>query len=231
MAERFAKLARAAVFDLELSSDHLRALAVIATCANNGTAHPSIDWIADKLGVSRRQVQRHIQSLRHAGYLSIEPRPGKAQGRWPLTQWRLHYPDQIGDATSDDTLPSGDASSGVASTDHLMRHPMAGDATSDGSRCDTAAPSDATQAMSPKNLDQRTRPENETIEQPSGRAVARGGVTEDLKDRVSVMLAKQEADRKATMQRLAQRNAELAARMQTSSPDEQPAVPAGERQR
>lgn len=181
MTQLFAKLATAAIFDRSMPPERLKVLAVIATFANAGICWPSVETIAKIIGLSRRQVQRHIRELKLARYLTIEPRPGPSQGRWPLTQFRLLYPSPPVDASPEDASPPIDTSPHDASSGEVMRHPGARDASSQGTQCVTGAPSDASPAMS-SELDQRTRPENKTS-QPHQRAHAREGVLVPLNQR------------------------------------------------
>lgn len=148
MTERFAKLPKAAVFELSVSAECVRVLAAIAVHTNKqNRCYVLPATIAKRLGLSVRQVQRHLKALRAAGFIAALGSQKNDDGNL-VRMLLVRYPETTSDdasefsqTTSDDVLPSeettpddatggAETSSGDASIGP-KRHRMAGKTSSD----------------------------------------------------------------------------------------------------
>ncbi|MBK8160860.1 MAG: helix-turn-helix domain-containing protein [Rhodospirillaceae bacterium] len=131
---RYTKIAASAAFDRSISAEAFRVLAALGTYADaGGVCFPSVSTIAARLGLSRRQIQRHLRAIEAAGYLITETRKRTdGMGGFGSNVYRVFTE---GDASSDDAMlpentPSDDGH-GVTGR-QAMRHPTAGMASSEG---------------------------------------------------------------------------------------------------
>lgn len=139
----WARVATAAIFDRRLSAEALRVLSVLGTYADEiGHCYPSVSTMAARLGLQRRQVQRHLRKLEELGYVQSYRRTRIEGGGYASNGYQLRFP-AVTDArnagggahpaaewqpatgapqnaiargaASDDAPTSGDAASGDAS--------------------------------------------------------------------------------------------------------------------
>lgn len=130
---RFARLARAAIFDTRVSSEALRVLAALAVYANReGQCFPSIETIARRLSCSERQVQRHIRSLRDLEYIIVfnqkRTRGGKGRNVYMLRYPRLSTADGASEGDRGDE--GGDIPEKVQARSEGHSSPIGTDTTS-----------------------------------------------------------------------------------------------------
>jgi DNA-binding transcriptional ArsR family regulator len=148
MTERFAKLPKAAVFELSISAECVRVLAAIAVHTNKqNRCYVLPATIARRLGLSVRQVQRHLKALRAAGFIAALGSQKNDDGNL-VKMLLVRYAETSSDdalefsqTTSDDVLPSEETSSDDATSDAeassddawsgRKRHRMAGKTSSD----------------------------------------------------------------------------------------------------
>ena len=142
---RYTKLAASSVFDRSISAEAFRILAALGTYADaEGFCFPSVATIAARLGLKRRQVQRHLRALEAAGFLTTETRKRTdGKGGFGSNVYRVLTE---GDASPDDAMPPAKASSDDAmviesamSKDEqgvigrqARRHPKASNVSSEG---------------------------------------------------------------------------------------------------
>ena len=68
-------------------------LLALADCHNGktGRCFPSIDHLSEKTNLSTRQVQRHIDSLKASGLISIVRE--RRDRRWAVNSYTFNWPD------------------------------------------------------------------------------------------------------------------------------------------
>lgn len=76
------------IWSLDLDRGAQAVLLVLAVKASEGDDCPSVDCIAWMTGYSRRQVQRHLVSLRLAGLITAEAY--ESGGRGHCAEYSLH---------------------------------------------------------------------------------------------------------------------------------------------
>ncbi len=89
----FSRLPAAAVGDRNLSLQTLHVLAAITMYAKpNARAYPGVSLLASIVGLSERQVQRHLRLLEKTGYIVTERTTSNAKGGWGHNCYRIQYP-------------------------------------------------------------------------------------------------------------------------------------------
>ena len=100
----FARVASAAVFDERMPAEAVRVLAAIATYADAaGACFPAVSTVADRLGLTRRTIQRHMRALEACGYVERQP-TRRSRGGFGANLYRLRFPampmpERVSDAT------------------------------------------------------------------------------------------------------------------------------------
>lgn len=88
----WSRLPAAAVFDQNLKLGPLRVLAALACyVSRDGLCWPSVGTLANRLGTSDRNVQKHIRELEAAGYVTVDRQSKGYKGR-VVNTYQLHYP-------------------------------------------------------------------------------------------------------------------------------------------
>lgn len=127
----FARVASAAVFDERMPAEVVRVLAAVATYADAaGACFPAVSTIADRLGLTRRTIQRHMRALEAGGYVERQPTK-RSRGGFGVNLYRLRFPvvpKRASDATPHvaSSAPA-DATPPVAT--HVTPHVASSDAT------------------------------------------------------------------------------------------------------
>jgi len=89
----WSRVPAAAVFDRKLEPGPLRVLAALACyVSRDGLCWPSIGTLANRLGTSERNVQRHIRTLEATGYVTCDRQSKGYKGR-VVNTYQLHYPE------------------------------------------------------------------------------------------------------------------------------------------
>jgi hypothetical protein len=112
MTDIFIKVSRRVVFDQAVSPEAKLVLMAYTTFADNKTGHcsPAADTVADRLGLGRRQVQRHLKALKLAGYLEqVGTRRTKTGNILKVLKviydLKKASPDDVLETSLDDALP------------------------------------------------------------------------------------------------------------------------------
>lgn len=80
-APRFAVVPTRAIMDPDLNHATLRVLCALGTFADQtGLAWPSYATLAERCGIDRRAVMRHVEALVRMGYLALQKRANKSSG-------------------------------------------------------------------------------------------------------------------------------------------------------
>lgn len=121
---RYLRVAAAVAFDRRLTAQAKEVLLALAAFANrDDEAWPSIALIAQRLGLSPRQVQRHIQALRDCDYIlvrgQIRSRGGRGSNRYVL-QFPIEHSGSDADSSGDD---SSEVPEVAAEGDHRSKPP------------------------------------------------------------------------------------------------------------
>lgn len=127
----FARVAAAAIFDKRMPAAALRVLAAVATYADAaGVCFPAVSTVANRLGLSCRQVFRHMAKLDAAGYLERQ-RTKRSRGGFGANLYRLHFPAAPVPERASDATPHVASSAPADATPHVATHATPRVASSD----------------------------------------------------------------------------------------------------
>ena len=150
----WSRVSRAAALDLSVPAEAVRVLCVLGCYADaSGRCYPSVQTIADHLGLKRRQAQRHLRALEKAGYLRTDPQMRVIRGGFGLNNYVLLFPatSAAGIAAGDDGEGEREGSAGeprLGSGDGPTRNER--DASSDDTSVIADASSDDTSQKFPR---------------------------------------------------------------------------------
>ncbi len=127
----FARVAAAAVFDEKMPAAALRVLAAVASYADAaGVCFPAVSTIADRLGLTRRMVQRHMRALEVGGYVERQTTK-RSRGGFGANLYRLRFPAAPVPERASDATPHVASSALADATPHVATHATPHVASSD----------------------------------------------------------------------------------------------------